>query len=252
MERAVTLCPIGSRREAARCRGLNVVRVMTRPEGLIWQDAGGQGALFDCDGVLVDSDASVERAWRRWTDEYGLPVHQVLDMAHGRRSGDTVGLLIPGPGRAAAQHLIDALELADAATIAEVPGAGALLRGMPPGRWAVVTSGVRALALARLAGAGLPEPAVLIPAEDVAEGKPAPDGYLAAAARLGFPPDQTIVIEDSAAGIAAGRAAGAATVIGVGERARSARPDFVVQDLRQIRWRQGRLEVACPAGPSPR
>ena len=81
---------------------------------------------------------------------------------------------------------------------------------------------------------------------------PAPDGYLAAAARLGFPPDQTIVIEDSAAGIAAGRAAGAATVIGVGARARSARPDFVVQDLRQIRWRQGRLQVACPAGPSPR
>ena len=129
---------------------------MTRPEGLIWQDAGGQGVLFDCDGVLVDSDASVARAWRRWTDEYGLPVHQVLDMAHGRRSGDTVRLLIPRPGRAAAQHLIETLELADAATIAEVPGAGALLRGMPPGRWAVVTSGVRALALARLAGAGLP------------------------------------------------------------------------------------------------
>ena len=92
---------------AARCggpgRGLNVVRVMTR-QGLIWQDAGGQGVLFDCDGVLVDSDASVERAWRRWTDEYGLPVHQVLDMAHGRRSGDTVRLLIPGPGQAAAQQ----------------------------------------------------------------------------------------------------------------------------------------------------
>ena len=223
-------------------------RVTIRREGLIWQDADGQGVLFDCDGVLVDSDASVERAWRRWTDEYGLSPHEVLDMAHGRRSGDTVRLLIPGPGQAAAQHLIDALELADAATIAEVPGAGVLLRGMPPDRWAVVTSGVRTLALARLAGAGLPEPSVLIPAEDVAEGKPAPDGYLAAAARLGFPPDQTIVIEDSAAGIAAGRAAGAGTVIGVGERARSARPDFVVGDLREIRWRRGRLQVAGPAG----
>ena len=131
---------------------------MTRQEGLVWQDAGGQGVLFDCDGVLVDSDASVERAWRRWTHEYGLPAHEVLDMAHGRRSGDTVRLLIPGPGQAAAQHLIDALELAGAATIAEVPGAGVLLRGMPPGRWAVVTSGVwtLALALARLAGAGCP------------------------------------------------------------------------------------------------
>ncbi len=82
----------------------------------------------------------------------------------------------------------------------------------------------------------------------MAAGKPAPDGYLAAAARLGFPPEQTIVIEDSAAGIAAGRAAGAGTVIGVGERARSARPDFVVRDLREIRWRQGRLQVAGPAG----
>ena len=63
--------------EAACCggpgRGLNVVRVMTRQQGLIWQDAGGQGVLFDCDGVLVDSDASVERAWRRWTGPRSEP-----------------------------------------------------------------------------------------------------------------------------------------------------------------------------------
>ena len=72
---------------AARCggpgRGLNVVRVMTR-QGLIWQDAGGQGVLFDCDGVLVDSDASVERAWRRWTDEYGLA--RAPGAGHGARA----------------------------------------------------------------------------------------------------------------------------------------------------------------------
>jgi beta-phosphoglucomutase-like phosphatase (HAD superfamily) len=56
-----------------------VGRVTIRREGLVWRGAGGQGVLFDCDGVLVDSDASVERAWRRWTREYGLPPHEVLE-----------------------------------------------------------------------------------------------------------------------------------------------------------------------------
>jgi sugar-phosphatase len=65
---------------------------------------------------------------------------------------------------------------------------------------------------ARLAAAGLPVPAVLIAAENVSEGKPDPEGYLTAAAALAYDIVDCVVIEDSPAGIAAGRAAGARTV----------------------------------------
>lgn len=54
--------------------------------------------------------------------------------------------------------------------------------------------------------------AVVVAAEDVARSKPAPDGYRAAAARLGAAPERCLVIEDSVAGIAAGRAAGCVVV----------------------------------------
>ena len=86
---------------------------------------------------------------------------------------------------------------------------------------------------ARLAAAGLPVPAVLIAAEDVSRGKPDPEGYLAASAALGYDIVQCVVIEDSPAGIAAGRAAGARTVAVAtshdGAELRGA--DIVVQDL---------------------
>jgi mannitol-1-/sugar-/sorbitol-6-phosphatase len=62
---------------------------------------------------------------------------------------------------------------------------------------------------ARLAAAGLPVPAVLVPAEAVAVGKPDPEGYLQAAAALGRDVRRCLVVEDSPTGIAAGRAAGA-------------------------------------------
>jgi sugar-phosphatase len=64
----------------------------------------------------------------------------------------------------------------------------------------------------RLAAASLPVPTVLIAAENVSEGKPNPEGYLAASAALGYDIVDCVVIEDSPAGIKAGRAAGARTV----------------------------------------
>src|SRR3546814_20133997 len=87
-------------------------------------------------------------------------------------------------------------------------GAAAFLARLPAERWAVVTSAPRALAYVRIAAAGLPMPPLVIGAEDVAKGKPAPDGFLAAAARLGVAPGDCLAWEDSPAGIAAARAAG--------------------------------------------
>ncbi|MGY1725379.1 HAD-IA family hydrolase [Geodermatophilus sp. SYSU D01062] len=205
-----------------------------------------RGLLFDNDGVLVDSDAAVTSSWSRWATEHGLVSADVLAVVHGRRSADTVADLVPGPGRAAATALIDRYELEDATTVAAVPGAADLLAGLPAGVWAVVTSGTPDLATARLTAAGLPLPGALVTARDVRTGKPDPEGYRLGARLLGVPPEDTVVFEDSPAGIAAGRAAGAG-VVGVGERALGAGADVVVRDLGGLSWADGVLSVPAAA-----
>ena len=71
-----------------------------------------------------------------------------------------------------------------------------------------MTSGSRRVASLRLGVVGLPVPDVFITSDAVRQGKPAPDGYLAAAARLGLEPADCVAVEDSPPGIAAARAAG--------------------------------------------
>ena len=97
--------------------------------------------------------------------------------------------------------------------------------------WAIVTSGNRLLAAARLAAAGIPQARVAITADDVDDGKPHPAGYRAAAAALGLDPAVTVVLEDAGSGVLAARAAGVGAVIGVGERALETDADVVVADL---------------------
>lgn len=194
-----------------------------------------RGLLFDNDGVLVDSLAAVESAWTRWARAHDLEPGQALSVVHGRRASDTVALLLPEDRRADAVALIDAFELEDADVVAAMAGVPALLAALPPASWAVVTSGTRALATARLRAAGIPVPEVFVTADDVAAGKPDPSGYLAAAAGLGLAPSEALVLEDSASGVAAGRAAGC-TVLGVGEEALGTPADVVVRDLAGARW----------------
>ena len=204
----------------------------------------GAVVLFDCDGVLVDSDASVTAAWSRWAVEHELRPADVVAVVHGRRSADTVAALIAEPQRATALELIDRYEVQAAREVTAVPGARALLSSMPRGPWAVVTSGRRELAAARLAAAGLPTPHVIVTADDVQEGKPDPEGYLAAAAQLGADAADAIVVEDSLDGIDAARAAGVAAVLGVGDRVRDAAPDALVGDLTGVSWTGSGLFVA--------
>jgi len=84
------------------------------------------------------------------------------------------------------------------------------LAGLP---LAIVTGSSRVEAGQALAALGLGAAfRVVFAAEDVARSKPAPDGYLAAAARLEVEPQRCLVVEDSSAGIAAGRAAGMTVV----------------------------------------
>ncbi|MET0863978.1 MAG: HAD-IA family hydrolase [Nakamurella sp.] len=202
------------------------------------------GVLFDCDGVLVDSDASVLSAWSRWSVAHGLDPETVGPMVHGRRAFDTVALLIDEPGRAAAYDAINTMEVDSAATVTAIPGALELVSSIAEDRWAVVTSGNRILAAARLAAAGIPQAAVAITADDVTDGKPHPEGYRAAAAGLGLDPALTVVLEDANSGVLAARAAGVGAVIGVGERALETDADVVVTDLRGINWTGDGLRIS--------
>jgi sugar-phosphatase len=171
-----------------------------------------QAVLFDIDGTLVDSTRAVIRTWEAWAAGRDVELEEILRVCHGRRSEDTIALFLPPEQVAAATAELEALEIADLADMIAVPGASTLLTRLPADRWAAVTSGPRDLMRARLRTAGLPVPAVLVAAEDVSAGKPDPEGYLKAAAALGCDIGQCLVVEDTPAGILAGRTAGASTL----------------------------------------
>ena len=170
--------------------------------------------LFDMDGTVLTSIAATERVWSRWAEKHGLDVASFLPTIHGMRAIDTVRrLALPGvDAQAEAQDLFDA-EMLDVGGIAPIDGALEFLSSLPHGRWAIVTSASRALAEVRLGAAGIPLPTVLITAEDVERGKPAPDGFRLAADKLGFDVRDCIVFEDAPAGIQAGEAAGATVAV---------------------------------------
>jgi len=170
--------------------------------------------LFDMDGTILTSIVAAERVWAGWARRHGLDVDAFLPTIHGVRSVETVRRLgLPGVDPEAEAAEITRLEIEDVEGVEAIAGAAAFLGALPPDRWAIVTSAPRALAERRLAAAGLPAPPVMITAEDVEHGKPAPDCFLLAAARLGVPAGECLVFEDAAPGITAAEAAGCAVVV---------------------------------------
>ncbi|GAA2753421.1 HAD family hydrolase [Amnibacterium kyonggiense] len=166
--------------------------------------------LFDMDGTLIDSTPAVDRSWATWEQRWNVRLG-VRASALGMPARDIVAARVAPEDAEAAFLDIERLEVADTDGIVVLPGVRELLAAIPEGRWAVATSCSAPLAAARLAAAGI-EPPVLVTASDTALGKPNPDPYLAAAERLGVPPEQCLVIEDAVAGVAAGRSAGARTL----------------------------------------
>jgi HAD superfamily hydrolase (TIGR01509 family) len=170
--------------------------------------------LSDLDGVLVDSGAVIEHTWRAFAERHGLDPVSVLAESHGRRTVDLIRLVAPHLDADVEAAEVERQEIENAEGLRPLPGARELVDSVPADRFAVVTSGTRALAVARLRAAGLPVPKVLVTAEQVEAGKPDPAGYLRAAALLGIDPARCLVLEDAPAGVAAGLAAGM-TVIAV-------------------------------------
>jgi sugar-phosphatase len=170
--------------------------------------------LFDMDGTVLNSIAAAERIWAAWAVRHGVDVETFLPTIHGVRAIDTITRLnLPGVDAEAQAAFITEAEIEDVEGIVEIPGAAKFLNSLPKDRWAMVTSAPRDLALRRMAAAGIPEPAVMITAEDVKAGKPDPAGYLLAAKRLGLEPRDCLIFEDATVGIQAAEAAGAALMI---------------------------------------
>jgi mannitol-1-/sugar-/sorbitol-6-phosphatase len=168
--------------------------------------------LFDLDGVLVDSRRCVELVWRTWASGHGLDPDPIIRAAHGRRTSETLREAAPGLDIAAETALLDRLEEAETGGIFPVPGAKDLLQRLPPGLWAIVTSGSPNVATLRMLIGGIPRPSVFVTAHDVLKGKPSPEGYLIAARRLGVKPAECVVVEDTPAGILAGKEAGMSVI----------------------------------------
>jgi sugar-phosphatase len=173
-----------------------------------------EALLFDMDGTVLTSIVAAERIWSRWAIAHGLDVASFLPTIHGVQAVETIRRLnLAGIDPEAEAAAVTALELEDLDGVEEIAGARDFLSALPRDRWGIVTSAPRALALKRLTVAGLPIPDVLITAEDVERGKPAPDCYIVAANKLGVVPTNCLVFEDATAGIAAAEAAGASVVV---------------------------------------
>jgi len=210
-----------------------------------------EAILFDNDGVLVDSHAQTEQAWRTLAAEFDLEIEPLLIELVGRRAADTLGRHLSGPDLEAAVARLEDLEV-ELAHLTE-PGAGAaeLLDHLPTDRWTVVTSASRRLATARWRGAELPIPPVTVTADDVTRGKPDPLPFLVGAERLGIDPTRCLVFEDSPSGGEAARAAGA-MVIAVGDQPWPIEPDARIPDLRtpSVTVPEGSSVLTVQVGPA--
>jgi sugar-phosphatase len=170
--------------------------------------------LFDMDGTILTSIKAAERVWGQWAKDHGLDVEAFLPTIHGKRTEETIrALALPGVDPLAEAAFITRAEIEDVAGIEAIRGAAGFLASLPHERWAIVTSAPRLLAEARIAAAGLPMPGVLVAAEDVERGKPAPDPFLLGARKLGVPPAGCLVFEDTLAGLQSAQAAGMASIV---------------------------------------
>jgi len=179
--------------------------------------------IFDMDGVLVDSGAHHRAAWTALLGELGVAVPaEFWRLTIGRPADEAVEHLLGRPlsatearrlSRRKHEHYAK-LSQAGLPAVTGVPAFVSALAtlGVPK---AVATSARRADATRLLRELGLlAQFAVIVTAEDVRRGKPAPDVFVTAAERLGVRPERCLVFEDSVVGVRAGRAAGM-RVIGV-------------------------------------
>lgn len=195
-----------------------------------------EAVIFDLDGTLIDSTPAVDRTWNTFADEYGLTKAE-LGRHHGVPSAAVVRGVVPEDRYQAAVQRIAELELADVHDIVVLPGATEALASLVGAKNAIATSCTVPLAKARIAAAQLVPPTVIVTADDVVNGKPHPEPFLAAARLLDADPRRCLVVEDAPKGLEAAQAAGCFTLAVVTTTPRKALDaDAVVTDLSEVRF----------------
>jgi sugar-phosphatase len=200
------------------------------------------------DGTILTSIKAAERVWGKWAQGHGLDVEAFLPTIHGKRTEETIRALeLPGIDPVLEAAFITRAEIEDVAGVEAIRGVAGFLASLPPGRWAIVTSAPRLLAEARIAAAGLPIPDVLVAAEDVERGKPAPDPFLLGARKLGVAPADCLVFEDTLAGLQSATSAGMASIVVTTTHAHPLETDVMAvldyQDLAAVSTADGKLNV---------
>lgn len=185
-----------------------------------WPLAGESFAavLFDNDGTLINSDEAVISCWSQWAEEFDVP-YSALENMHGIPAVTLVRRLIAPDRQEEALARIDAIELACEIPSVALPGSIDALAAVN-GRGAIVTSARTDLFQIRARQSRLPLPSVIVTIDDITNGKPHPEPFLTAAARLGVDPTRCLVVEDAVAGVESGHAGGM-KVLGIDSHADS-------------------------------
>jgi len=201
-----------------------------------------RAVLWDLDGTLVDSEDYHWQSWRDALEPEGLAITYEQFLASFGKKNDPIMREWLGAGYTTerAMRLADAKEadyrrLVGAHGLTALPGAREWLTALHAAGWkqAIVTSAPLANAEIMLRALDMtPLFEAIVTAEDVSHGKPDPEVFLAAAARLGVPPARCIVVEDAAAGVEGARRAGMKSV-GVSRRVTLA-ADVFVESLRDL------------------
>ena len=205
-----------------------------------------RAALFDLDGVLVDSYAAHLLSWWQLAAEEGLPYSETeFVKGFGRTSREAIA--VHWPGRASQAPRLDARkeELFRQEIRRSFPamaGARELVQTLHRAGFALAVASSAPpenvdLALERLAiGSCF---GAVVNGRDVRRGKPDPEVFLLAAARLGVPPARCVVVEDAPVGVAAAHAGGmkAVALLSTGRRREDfdgIRPERIVTSLREL------------------
>lgn len=200
-----------------------------------------KAVVFDMDGTLVDSTEVVEAAWGKWAARHNIALKEVLAFSHGRPTVATLERFLPGQDHTRESEELARFEETQTEGLKAVPGAVGLVDALREWNypWAVVTSAWRKLAETRILAAGLPLPTVIVPIDEIRNGKPDPEGFVCAAEKLGVAAEECIAFEDTRPGIEAALNAGM-QVVGLLTTcpSKQLRHEPLIEDFREIRLRR--------------
>jgi len=220
---------------------------MTHEAGATPSTRASYAVIWDVDGVIIDSADQHRRAWKQMAEEQGLPYSdEAFWASFGMRNADVIPRMfgVHGPAdriTALANRKEAIYRQLLAAEATALPGARELMAAL------------HAAGYHQALGSSAPEENIriivtlleltpfldaIVSGETVTHGKPAPDIFLAAAARLGIEPGHCLVLEDAPAGVAAAHAGGMRCIAvrraGVPDAPGIEAADYVADTLRDV------------------